>query len=272
MKFFMILIVILFTFLVYADNNEIKVKCAVGLAYITGNKTPDQAWGEALNNAKLDALNKADIPITVSSNVYMADTEIDDKYSEIFSSTITTETKGNVINYEIVNEKRDLDDSGVFYVKIEINATVLKYESKPDLSFIAEIKGIDVVYEHDEPIEFTLEPMQDMYLKIFYISDEGSWLMFPIKGWHDDILFNKNEIYEAPFSNKIDNYTATALKPIEIGRLIIVITKNNIPYIDLKSDPDGYLTQTEAEDILSWIYKIEPGDRDVSYFPLTIKK
>ncbi|MCD4818002.1 MAG: hypothetical protein K8S23_04880 [Candidatus Cloacimonetes bacterium] len=255
-----------------AKKNEIKVKGAIGISFIEGDISYNQARKHAIERATEDALNKAGVPITVSSNVTIFESEVNDQLSEVFSSNITTETRGEIIDYKIVNEEKGLNDLDNFYIKIKLDATVLKYETKLDPTFTAKIEGIDAVYKNDEQIDFTILPVKDTYIRIFYISDNDASLLFPIKDFHDDSKFTKDILHKSPFTEKIEHYYAYAKTQIEVGRIVIVMTKQNIPFLEVEKDEDNYLTKAKAKKIISWIHKIEPDQRNVFYFPFTVKK
>lgn len=253
-----------------SKSQEIIIKNAKGSCIITGNITFEQAKEKALNNAKLDALNKAGIETTVSSDVFYFETTSKDSLQDQLSSRIILNTKGNIINYSVKKEMNGINDLKNHFIEFIIDATVMKYETEYDPTFTAKIEGFDTIYKNGEPINFSIEPYQNMYLKIFYIGDDESSLLFPIEDVHDNVKLTKDKKYFSPFSNQLEYYEAFSEEKVSIGRIIIVLLKNDIPFyynIDVTS-----LNSDKKDEILNWIYKIEPNERNVFYFPFVIKK
>ena len=113
-------------------------------------------------------------------------------------------------------------------------------------------------------ITFKISPYELSYLKIFYLGEEESSILFPYSN-------NQNTIIKASESVTFNEFQTLTFKEREIGRLIIVITKEFYPFEFAKKDENGFYTNN-TDDIMSWILSIEPGQRKEYYYEINIFK
>ena len=256
---------ILFTFFITSlscfgqkiiDLNNVK-----GMYTGSNAETPITVKEKALNNAKINALNKAGIAEDISSyNLLYTQTNNGD-YRQIFDSQFQSEIKGAVKSYEIINENRGINEFGNLFIEITINAKVIRYNKNSDPSFTSKIDGILPVYNNKSTLEFSLISSQNFYLTIFYINDDESGLLYP-NSQEESKLFNAEKIYNFPYNSYYDLETK---KKEEINRLIFVFTKEDYKFIT--QDFDGYASRNE---IFEWIYSISPDRRTMNYHSLRI--
>ncbi len=258
-----------FLFLFTAGNllaqKTTQVKDVTGAAYIAGDVSPNQAHAQALNDAKTNALKAAGIGEQIKSYQLLFTSQEKNDYSQFFSSDIQSEIQGSVQSYEIKSERIYCKSEFEIVSEITIDASVIKYDSKPDISFDANIEGIKSVYNNDDKLNFSLRATQNAYLTIFNITDKDAFMLYP-NTYEKQIMVKALDMYNFPLA-KIDYTLHTDMKQQETNRLIFVFTKTAIPFI--KMDKDQVTTH---ENIFSWIYSIMPDQRKVEYLTLTIQK
>lgn len=250
------------------SQDFIEVKGIVGEAEIVGRITEDEAQKRALNNAKVEALRKAGVGENIQSYENLFRSEMNMDYSEFFSSDVHSEVRGAVQEYQIVKQRRKLDDvTNLFMVEVTIDAKVIFYKSSPDPEFIIKVDGIKGIYEEGELLTFSVQSSQECYLHVFSITDNNTSLMYPNK-WEKLQVVNANKQVEFPFKQYIDYELFKSGKEIDTHRLVFVFTKKPIRFTQYTSEGDQL---TSAEAIFSWIYSIMPEERMVDYHAFTVR-
>lgn len=235
----------------------IDVKDIVGEALISGNMSPNDAKIEAINNAKIKALQKAGIEENINSYQTLYSNQKNNDFSQFFTSDIQSEMRGAVKKIEIVKEQIIKKSPNELISEVTINAEVIKYNTLPDYTYKSNLEGIKSAYNKNDNLKFEITVTHDSYLQIFNITDTESNLFYP-NLYEKSKLIKANTIFKFPNSN-ID-YLLNTDKKTEINRLIFVFTKSNIPYISV--DKNQITTQ---ENIFSWIYSIPPEVRTIEY-------
>ena len=260
------LIFLLFVFsLPVTAQKIVKVSGVKGIAYITGNISPNEAKALAVNDAKINALKAAGIGENIKSYQLLFTSQEKNDYSQFFNSDIQSEIQGAVESFSIVNEATVKKSDFELYIEITIDAAVIKYETKPDVTFDANIEGLKAVYNNHDNLSFSLSTTQNCYLTVFNINDLEATLMFPNAYEKNNSLVAKQS-YKFPLGN-VDYELETNLKDKESNRLIFVFTKTEIPFIKMDKDQ-----VTTSEAIFSWIYSMMPDQRKVNYHSLFIVK
>ncbi|HPF94695.1 MAG TPA: hypothetical protein PLV65_12165, partial [Tenuifilaceae bacterium] len=80
-------------------QKEINVKSVSGIAVIAGKISYEDAKREALNMAKVEALRKAGVSEQLQSYEMLFRSEVNNDFSEFFSSDIQAELRGAVQSY-----------------------------------------------------------------------------------------------------------------------------------------------------------------------------
>lgn len=235
----------------------------VGISYVTGNLSPNDAKAQALNEAKLNALKAAGIAEDISTYQLLFTSQQKNDFTQFFSSAIQSEMRGAVQSYEITSEKMYCKNEKEIVYEVKINATVIKYDTKPDNTFDANIEGIKAVYNNNEKLTFTITATQNCFLTIFNITDKEAMVMYPNK-YEKQQALTAMQRYAFPQA-KINYTLATEGQKQEANRLIFVFTKTPVPFVKMKEDG-----VTTTEQIFSWIYSIAPNERDVEYTTLLI--
>ena len=236
-----------------------------GTAYITGDVSPNQAKALALNDAKINALKKAGIGEHINSYQLLFTSQQKNDYSQFFSSDIQSEIQGAVQSYEIKSEKTYCKNEIEIICEVTIDASVIKYETKPDETFDANIENVKGAYNNDDKLTFTVKATQPCYLTIFNITDKEAFMLYP-NAYEKQTLCKPMELCTYPIA-KINYTLHTDLKQQETNRLIFVFTKTPIPFIKMDK-----AQVTTHENIFSWIYSIMPDQRKVEYLTFSISK
>jgi hypothetical protein len=246
---------------------EVKeVKGIVGSGIIAGRVSEADARQEAINNAKVEALRKAGVKENLQQYEMLFRSEINQDFSEFFSSDIQAELNGAVQNYEIVKEEKKIDStSGLFTVEVTLNATVILYSSRPDPAFNVQIKGMKGVYEDGENLTFSIFSSRNCYLHIFSITDTETSVLYPNKYEKFKEIISEKDI-TFPLAHLDYPLYAIGKKP-EMNRLVFVFTKDPIQFLNYKGED----RITTPESIFSWVYGITPDLRKVEYITFTIR-
>jgi hypothetical protein len=242
-----------------------KVTAIKGVAYISGDISPNQAKQQAINDAKLNALKAAGIEEHISSYQLLFTSQAKNDYSQFFNSNIQSEIQGAVKTYEIKSEQIFCKNDNVIVCEVVIDATIIKYDTKPDINFDANIEGIKAAYNNNEKLAFSIKTTAHCYLTIFSIADTEASVLYPNQ-YENQIILKPYEVYNFPFS-KVDYLMSTEMKSQETNRLIFVFTKTQIPFIKMSKDQI-----TTQETIFSWLYSIAPDKRKVEYYNTIITK
>ncbi len=261
--------ILCFFLLLAAENlfaqKILQVSGIKGSAYIAGDVSPNQAKAQALNDAKINSLKAAGIGEYINSYQLLFTSQQKNDYSQFFSSDIQSEIQGAVQSYEIKNEKIYCKSEFEIICEITIDASVIKYETKPDINFDANIEGLKGVYNNGDKLTFSVKTTQACYLTIFNITDKEAFMLYP-NFYEKQSICKPLEECKYPIA-KIDYTLHTESKSQETNRLIFVFTKTQIPYIKMDKNQ-----VTTIENIFSWIYSIMPDQRKVEYLTLIIQK
>lgn len=259
-----------FFFLLFFCNNiliaqkKIKIKESYGTAFISGDVSPNEAKKRALFNAKINALKSAGIVESVKSFETLFTSEFNNDYQQFYSSAIQDEIQGNILNYEIIQDTIVRKNELEFYAEVTINALVIEYKTKSDVTFDANIEGVKAVYDNGELLKFNVKTSQTFYLTIFNINDVDATIFFP-NSREISRKLSPFDYHEFPLDAQTE-YALFTTEDQEINRLIFVFTKTYIPFI--KMDEDGL---TNEDQIFSWIYSIMPDQRNVQYYSFSIR-
>lgn len=236
-----------------------------GTAYISGDVSPNQAKVQALNDAKINALKAAGIGERISSYQLLFSSQQKNDYSQFFSSATQSEIQGAIQTYQVKGERTYCKSEYEIVCEVIVDATVVAYDTKPDITFDAYIEGVKSVYNNDEKLVFTTRATQTCYLTIFNITDKEAFVLYP-NMYEKPIRLNAMDVVRYP-TTRIDYTLHTDMKQLETNRLIFVFTKTQIPYVRMDKNQ-----VTTNENIFSWIYSIMPDQRKVEYYTLTIQK
>ena len=249
----------------------IKVKNAKGDGVIAGRISFEDARNEAINKAKVDALRKAGISEHIASYEQLYRSELNNDFAEFFNSDIQTELQGAIKEYTVVNQETTTDPlTKLPSIEVTIDATVIKYSTRPDPTFNVKVEGIKQVYEVGEHLSFTIFSTKNCYLNIFAIADDYTCLLYPnqeLKEVFTEIPAQQKVSF--PFRPDLNDYELykDSKKP-EVNRIVLVFTKKPVQYLNHSG---GYDQFTSSESIFSWIYGLTPDERKVDYQVFTLR-
>ncbi len=269
-RFFLIILVLMSAVGVQAQKkNTVRAKGS----YMSADLTPEQTRAKAIEDAKRNALVKAGVSETISFTDFSYKYDDNERFNEIFQAISSIETGGEIIVDEIISENRYFNEFGNMVVEVEIEATIFRHKEKADPKFRFTVEGIDEVYKNEDWLQFEFTPTQDGYLKIFNVTDEETYLLYPYKSALEpvlnddpDRLFKKRETIQFPvhpayrhgYSLEID----TPGKTQEFNILMFVFTRENIPFIE----------KVNFTNMMKWIYEISPDERTTEQHGFVIKK
>ena len=237
----------------------------IGATFIAGDVSPNQAKTQALNDAKTNALKAAGIGEHINSYELLFTSQQKNDYSQFFSSDIQSEIQGAVQSYQIISEKTYCKSEFEIIYEVTIDASVIKYETKPDVTFDASIENVKGAYNNDDKLTFSVKTTQPCYLTIFNITDKEAFMLYP-NAYEKQAICKPMEVCTYPIA-KINYTLHTDLKQQETNRLIFVFTKTLFPFIKMDKDQ-----MTTNENIFTWIYSIMPDQRKIEYLTFSISK
>jgi len=262
------LLLFVYTFSLNASATKIKV-IIYHEQVIEDNESEDQALKKALERSKDKALLEAGVIEHHQSYFYTTLSEGNGVVNSRSFYQSYSELDGNILSTEILKKNRK-KKRGISYIILKVRVTIIKYRTKNDPTFVADFNGIKKVYQDSSCINFKIEPNHDCYLTIFYLTDDKTQILFPVKEneTSDDRLhnkiFNKGEIIPI-------NWICTSLngKKIEEGSLICVITKRYVPFYERKKE-ESFSINTSRIDFFEWLSLIERNEKKLKEFPITI--
>jgi hypothetical protein len=261
-----ITLLVLFTSNISIYSQQIvEVKNIKGLSFIVGDISPNMARIQAINDAKINALKAAGIEENINSYKSLFTSQENNNYSQFFSSNIQSEIQGAVKDYKLIEERVYAKSENELVSEVTINAKVIKYNTKPDLSFDANIEGIKAVYNNGDSLTFQLKTTQKSYLSVFNITDKDASLLYP-NYYEKQTELKSGQLYRFPLG-KIEYILDSDSKQVATNRFIFVFTKTLVPFIKMNQEQIA-----NSENILSWINSIMPDQKRVIYRPITIQK
>lgn len=251
----LIIILLISNICVIAQNKhkEIHLKEIHGNAIGNDNESPKQVTQRAINNAKIEALKQAGIEENITSYTDFFQSENNNEYEELFSTDILSDIRGAVKNVEIVDSKNTFNDFGKIQSDVVINCTVIKYFTEKDLSFDVWVDGVGLFYQNETNLIFTVKPAQNAYANMFIINETEAFQLFP-NSVEKPFLLEKDQEYKFP--TYLADYILTTNKKSEAHRLIMVFTKEIIPYTG----------EVKYKPIIDWIFSIPPDMRVIKSF------
>lgn len=287
MRSFTIIIFTLNSFLLFSQ----KKVTAYHKEYCSEDITQKQCKQEAIIAVKEKALLNGGIGEGIKSYTSLTSISINDDFKELLNDQTILNINGFIKDVQYVQEptlgfNKELKRN---YYEVKIKATVKEYKSKADLEFDLEMDDIKSSYYSDsENLKINIKPSKDCYLKIFYSNDFETVIMYPLKVSNERKAImlkeepQKSKITLNRFENqkliadeifdKINYIRPFTEKEIEIGKLILIITKENIPFNKVSQDDEGFYTQTNIKDVLDWYLKIEPSKKNIIYKQFSIIK
>lgn len=250
-------------------QETVKVEFVKGSAFVVGDISENQARRQAINAAKLEALRQAGIQEHISAYEALYTSQVNNDFSQFFSSDAFQEIQGAVKLTEIVNESKSIDKAtGLIRYEVTLHAEVIKYTGLPDPAFDAVVEGVKAVYGHGELLEFLVKTTTDAWLHVFNLTENESYLMFPNR-YESNNHLKAGITYTFPQA-KIDYRLEASNNGYEVNRLVFVFTKKPMQYLQTRES--GYDQIVVNDQIFNWIYSITPDQRKLISYSFIIRK
>ena len=254
-----IVLLVLFQSMTFGQN----VKVSSGKMCISDNESFDIAYNRVVNDLKADALRKAGVEERIMEFSTLSISERGEQISEVFYSNFLSTINGTIKNLQVTEIVQGYDEAlECYYFEVDAKVKVKKYKTKTDPKFKCEVNGLKSNYANEETIEFSVKPFMDSYVTIFYIGEDEASRIFPFE--------NQDNLIHKDTDKKFNQFGAYTEHNFETGRILIVITKEKIPYICTIKDEQGYLVNTSVDEIFNWLLLIEPDQRSQSYHEVGI--
>ncbi|MGM0552137.1 MAG: hypothetical protein ACQESW_13755, partial [Bacteroidota bacterium] len=236
---------------------EIPVQDVEGMAVGSPAESLEEVRARAVSEAKVQALKQVGVAeqLMVYSDFFKS--EEAGNYEEIFTSDILTSMQGAVKNIEVVKEDKYFTEEGTLVVKVQIDGTVVRYNSTSDPAFSAEVDGLKMFYDDNTPLKFRVKPTKEAWLQAFLLSESEAFVLFP-NDYEPLFQMQPEQWYNFP-TTYID-YLLETNEGSEMHRLVLVLSKKKISYqggVDYKS-------------ILDWIFTLPPDIRYVETHAFSI--
>ena len=259
-KFKLTFLLLFFVCFSFEINAQKSTEIVLHKAYISENQTYNDVLEIAIADAKEEALRLAGVKENISSFSSMFVYEDEQSFDEVFNSEIFTTINGGVTDWEFIEEPNKGYDKILesFYLTFKMKVEVKKYKSKKDPSFKMKVDNFKSTYRDGEYIDFDIHFYEDAFLNIFYLSKDECLMLYPIEGFEPAKKIKHNRK-----SDFTVDWISTETKHLqEYGKLFIVITKNDFPFVKLEKNDDDILIVTNVSDIYNWLFSIEPSQRD----------
>ena len=255
-----ILLLILFLVPCYAEHEkEVLVKKIRGEYTITADM--DVSLKEAAERARADAKRQA-LAQVCGERINAWERVESSAVGESFSSLNMVQVDGEVVKFEIVEEKQVPNPARPSEIIAYCIANVtVKKGVEPDPDFVAEIKGLKANYVAlKDYLTFSVTPHKEGYLKVFIFENaQVGYLLYPN---------DKEPAFQLPahqptqFPMRMD-YELYTDQPMETDMLVFVYTKEERPF---------HYSETNRQQIEEWIAKIPNDKKFVHYTSITILK
>jgi hypothetical protein len=266
MKQFYITLILSITFMFINFNlnaqnklKEIFLENIQGNAVGNDNESIEQVTQRAVNEAKIEALKQAGIEENIASFSDFFQSENNDNYEEFFTSDILSDIRGTVKTVEIKETNKTFNEFGKLNIEVTLNCTVVKYISNKDLSFDVWVEGVGMFYQNETKLIFKVKPSKDAYANMFIFNETEAYQLFP-SNYETSFLLKKDVEYNFP--TDAINYTLYTDKKSEAHRMILIFTKEEIPYTG----------DIEYKQIIDWIFSIPPDMRTIKSFTFNVIK
>lgn len=241
-------------------QEKVELKNVKGEWIVSNDITIPEAREKAIAQAKLEAMREAGVPELISeSNVLYKSEAKGGNSQELFESITSVDVSGEIARFNVNREEKKFNDVGNLAYTVWIDATVLIHKDAKDPSFSFDVDGIRETYRSLDPLQFQVKPWKDSYLMAFIVSGNDALLLYPNNIEKKDML-KGGENYKFP--GKGLNYEVYTEQATEINYLILLLTRQDIPY-------QGGST---PNDVLNFLAKINPSQKSVKTYSFLIKK
>lgn len=226
---------------------------------LSNELTPVEAREKALNKAKENALKEAGVPEYINSSNLLFKKASEKSQDDLFLSLTTVEVSGAIKKYTVIDQKEQLNDENHLTYSVWIDADVVIYKSKKDPGYQLDVYGLRESFSSPDKLTFSVKPDKNGYLTIFILSENESSLLYP-NAIEAQTQLHGGTTYNFPISTNLD-YEVSTEEKIEVNYLVLLLTKNEIPFNKNES----------TDDILRFIAAIDPFQKCLKSYSLIIK-
>jgi len=235
----------------------------VNLSHIT----VEDARTEALNLARQDALEKVRLEVIgyTAGSLTELSTKDDFQIYDSFTRFVRTITKGRILSEEILfdgieNQSMPGTNRTQPIYRVKIRAQIHQEEGEPDPTFKLSVSLNQETFRVGETITLELNATQDCYVTVFNLYAHDSLrIWFPHEFAKDNRL-QKGKSFMIPDPEAVWDIPLGLLsgKEIDVESVLIVATKDNIPFPTLKAATiEGALAMDQALTAVSnWLIEI----------------
>jgi hypothetical protein len=185
MKYFIVILLFIFSLNLFSQK-KVKIEFKYPLS---DNVSFDVGKEIAIQKAKEEALRKGGIGENIKSFSTLSKTQNNKDFKSIFSSDIFAEITGfcEITEWIKYPEKFFNEEENAYYINLSFMAKISKYDSKPDPQFVMQVEGLKVGYKsnndnnQENNLNLRIIPSMDCYLKIFYLTDDKTSIVYPIE-------------------------------------------------------------------------------------------
>lgn len=220
---------------------------------------------QAIEYARDDARRKALESVFGTQMTIMDQIELSSK-GESYNSLAISQTSGEIVDFVVIREGVESSSTrskeSIYYCEAKVT---VKKGVPADPSFVADVSGIKSLYYDGEDLTFSITPLKDCYLNIFYFTNLSAGdLLYP-SGYETPRLFQAGMTYQFPLPElgsigyTVDKDTDA---PYESNRLVFVFTKSEHRYMSVASN---------RADIERWIALIPNNEKYIYSIAFDIK-
>ena len=217
-----------------------------------GKYSPIESCKIATEKAKKKAITET-LGIKVSSDVISRCSEVDGEFDCERNQLSLFELNGNIIGERNKNEDDGINDDGIRFCEVTLEANVVPIKKNNDPSFFFDVKFNQEIFRTGENLEIEINTSKRMYMAIFQWLPYGGkkynviTKIFPNKNYNkniNDLIDSKLQLtYEAYFpedikKDKIDEY------------LIFIASEKPIPWLPKYSQMKRLKSQLSKTNIL----------------------
>lgn len=282
-----LLIFLFLSFSVISFGQEIKTIKAEGSVYFRNDLTEKQMYQEALENARIAALESAfGTAVSRENSMIVKNNQMGSKVSSElnFISYGKTKVYGEILkdNSEPIYTWKNFDGYKVLYCNIDVQVRQFN-ENRPNYSYkILGCDNIDANCEQDvfnnmSHMYVTFKAGNSGYLYLFLEDEQGYYCLLPYKNLPDSMRngypIEKNKI-NIFFSSKkgsfgsqnnrlVDEIVLATTQQLEINKLIVIYSAKPMQYPVSKPTPQAKKTGEneiptfiDKTAFLDWLYRL----------------
>ena len=241
-------------------QDEQRVERVKGEWIISDDITPLQAREKAIRQAKAEALRQAGVSEYVSESNLMFKTESSNKLRDIHESWTSIDVSGEISQFEVVDERKAINEFGNLSYEVWIDATVIRHQTSKDPGLNVDVNGIHESYHSPDELIFDIMPSKEGFLNIFILGEDESLHLYPNK-FEKREKFEGGKLYKFPRSTALD-YEVSSKDSMEVNYLVLLYTKVEIPFLE----------EETPEKILQFIAKIDPSQKWLKSYSILIRQ